>query len=128
MECDIEKEVFIHGALCLSYSGQCYFSKFHGGRSGNRGMCAQPCRKQYQLIRGKVDNYGKCKEGKEIPLKDHYLLSTRDLSIYSHLDRVSKAPVDSIKIEGRMRPPEYVANVVKVYRDALDSIAKGRWK
>lgn len=124
----IELEVFAHGAICYSYSGQCLLSSFIGGRSGNRGMCAQPCRKQYQLILSETDKYGKYKEREEIPLKDHYLLSTRDLSIYSHLDRVSKAPVDSIKIEGRMRPPEYVANVVKVYRDALDSIAKGRWK
>ncbi len=124
----IELEVFAHGAICYSYSGQCFLSSFIGGRSGNRGMCAQPCRKQYQLIRGKVDKYGKCKDGEKIPLRDHYLLSTRDLSIYSHLDQICAAPIDSIKIEGRMRPPEYVANVVKVYRDALDQIAKGKWK
>ncbi|MBI5459569.1 U32 family peptidase [Methanobacterium sp.] len=124
----IELEVFAHGAICYSYSGQCLLSSFIGGRSGNRGMCAQPCRKQYQLILAETDKYGKYKEGEEIPLKDHYLLSTRDLAIYSHLDRISKAPIDSIKIEGRMKPPEYVANVVKVYRDALDSIEKGRWK
>jgi U32 family peptidase len=124
----IELEVFAHGAICYSYSGQCLLSSFIGGRSGNRGMCAQPCRKQYQLILAETDKYGKYKKGEEIPLKDHYLLSTRDLSIYSHLERISKAPIDSIKIEGRMRPPEYVANVVKVYREALDSMVKGRWK
>ena len=124
----IELEVFAHGAICYSYSGQCFLSSFIGGRSGNRGMCAQPCRKQYQLIRGKVDKYGKYKEGEEIPLKDHYLLSTRDLAIYSHLDQISAAPIDSIKIEGRMRPPEYVASVVRIYRDALDLIAKGKWR
>ncbi|MDO5836106.1 MAG: U32 family peptidase [Methanobacterium sp.] len=125
---EIELEVFAHGAICYSYSGQCFLSSFIGGRSGNRGRCAQPCRKKYQLITGKTDNYGKYQEGDEIPLKNHYLLSTRDLAIYSHLDRISDAPVDSIKIEGRMRPPEYVANVVKVYRDALDSVAQGQWK
>lgn len=125
---NIELEVFAHGAICYSYSGQCLLSSFIGGRSGNRGMCAQPCRKQYQLIVGETDKYGKFREGREIPLKDHYLLSTRDLAIYSHLDRISKAPVDSIKIEGRMRPPEYVANVVKVYREALDSISQDQWK
>jgi U32 family peptidase len=124
----IELEVFAHGAICYSYSGQCLLSSFIGGRSGNRGMCAQPCRKQYQLILAETDKYGKYKKGEEIPLKDHYLLSTRDLSIYSHLDMISKAPIDSIKIEGRMRPPEYVANVVKIYRDALDSMVKGKWK
>jgi putative protease len=124
----IELEIFAHGAICYSYSGQCLLSSFIGGRSGNRGMCAQPCRKQYQLITGETDKYGKYQEGREIPLKDHYLLSTRDLAIYSHLHQISKAPVDSIKIEGRMRPPEYVANVVKVYREALDSIARSQWK
>jgi len=125
---NIELEVFAHGAICYSYSGQCLLSSFIGGRSGNRGMCAQPCRKNYQLILVKTDKYGKYKEHQEIPLKDHYLLSTRDLAIYSHLDRIVKAPVDSVKIEGRMRPPEYVANVVKVYREALDRIARGKWK
>jgi len=124
----IELEVFAHGAICYSYSGQCLLSSFIGGRSGNRGMCAQPCRKNYQLILAKTDKYGKYKNHQEIPLKDHYLLSTRDLAIYSHLDRIAKAPVDSIKIEGRMRPPEYVASVVKVYRKALDRIARGKWK
>jgi putative protease len=124
----IELEIFGHGAICYSYSGQCLLSSFIGGRSGNRGMCAQPCRKQYQLIRTRADKYGKYQEGEEIPLKDHYLLSTRDLSIYPYLDQVAQAKVNSIKIEGRMKPPEYVANVVKVYRGALDSIAAGRWK
>ncbi len=124
----IELEVFGHGAICYSYSGQCLLSSFIGGRSGNRGMCAQPCRKNYQLLMVKTDNFGKYESSKEIPLKDHYLLSTRDLAIYSHLDRIVKAPVDSIKIEGRMRPPEYVANVVTVYRKALDLLAKGKWK
>jgi putative protease len=124
----IELEIFGHGAICYSYSGQCLLSSFIGGRSGNRGMCAQPCRKQYQLIQTKTDKYGKYQEGEEIPLKDHYLLSTRDLSIYPYLDQVARAQVNSIKIEGRMKPPEYVANVVKVYRGALDSIAAGKWK
>lgn len=124
----IELEVFAHGAICYSYSGQCLLSSFIGGRSGNRGMCAQPCRKNYQLILANTDKYGKYKNKEEIPLKDHYLLSTRDLAIYPHLNRIVQSPVDSIKIEGRMRPPEYVANVVKVYREALDLLAKGKWK
>ena len=72
--------------------------------------------------------YGKYQEREEIPLKDHYLLPPADLSIYPYLDQVARAKVNSIKIEGRMKPPEYVANVVKVYRGALDSIAAGRWK
>jgi U32 family peptidase len=128
LEGKIELEVFGHGAICYSYSGQCLLSSFIGGRSGNRGMCAQPCRKSYQLIWVKTDKYGKYEDSKEIPLKDQYLLSTRDLAIYSNLDRIVKARVDSIKIEGRMRPPEYVANVVITYRKALDLLGKGKWK
>lgn len=124
----IELEIFGHGAICYSYSGQCLLSSFIGGRSGNRGMCAQPCRKPYQLVQMVTDKYVKYQEGKEIPLKDHYLLSTRDLSIYPYLNQVAQAQIDSIKIEGRMKPPEYVATVVKIYRDALNSIATGRWK
>ncbi len=124
----IELEVFAHGAICYSYSGQCLLSSFIGGRSGNRGMCAQPCRKNYQLIMARIDEYGRYVESEEIRLPNHYLLSTRDLAIYPHLDRVVKSQVDSIKIEGRMRPPEYVANVVRVYRNALNLLAKGKWK
>jgi len=125
---NIELEVFAHGAICYSYSGQCLLSSFIGGRSGNRGMCAQPCRKNYQLILAKADQYGKYGEFEKIPLKDHYLLSTKDLAIYPHLEQIAKSSVDSIKIEGRMRPPEYVANVVKIYREALDLLSRGKWK
>ena len=124
---NIELEVFAHGAICYSYSGQCLLSSFIGGRSGNRGMCAQPCRKNYQLIMAKTDQYGKYEKAEEIPLKDHYLLSTKDLAIYPHLEKIAKLSVDSIKIEGRMRPPEYVANVIKIYRNALDALSKGKW-
>lgn len=123
----IELEVFAHGAICYSYSGQCLLSSIIGGRSGNRGMCAQPCRKNYQLVMVKTDKSGKYMEFEEIPLNDHFLLSTKDLAIYSHLEEVAKSSVDSIKIEGRMKPPEYVANVIKVYRDALNSLSKGKW-
>ena len=125
---NIELEVFAHGAICYSYSGQCLLSSFIGGRSGNRGMCAQPCRQNYQLILAKTDQYGKYGEFEKIPLKDHYLLSTKDLAIYPHLEQIAKSPVHSIKIEGRMRPPEYVANVVKIYREALDLLSRGKWK
>lgn len=122
----VELEVFAHGAICYSYSGQCLLSSFIGGRSGNRGMCAQPCRKDYHLVIMDADKYGKFQKKEDIPLKEHYLLSTRDLAVYPNLDRIVKSPVDSIKIEGRMRPPEYVANVVKVYRDALDALEHGK--
>lgn len=141
----IELEIFAHGALCYSYSGQCLLSSFIGGRSGNRGMCAQPCRKPYDLISGKKDEYGRPIDTTKVEImqsiighqkskifeakiKEKYLLSTRDLAIYEHLDKISKSSISSLKIEGRMRSPEYVAIVVSIYREALDSIAKGKWK
>jgi Collagenase and related proteases len=124
----IELEIFAHGALCYSYSGQCLLSSFIGGRSGNRGMCAQPCRKPYNLIKGSKDEYGRPVNASNVEVKENYLLSTRDLSIYKYLDKISRSPVSSLKIEGRMRSPEYVAVVVSTYRKALDSIKKGRWK
>ena len=126
--CGIEIEIFGHGALCYSYSGQCLLSSFIGGRSGNRGMCAQPCRKKYTLLAGNIDKYGKPVDIHQVYLKDEYLLSTRDLSVYKNLERISNSMVDSLKIEGRMRSAEYVALVVKIYRDALDSITMGKWK
>ena len=125
---NIELEVFAHGAICYSYSGQCLLSSFIGGRSGNRGMCAQPCRQNYQLILAKTDKYGKYGDLDNIPMKDQYLLSTKVLAIYFHLEQIAKSSVDSIKIEGRMRPPEYVANVVKIYREALHLLSRGKWK
>ncbi len=124
----IELEIFAHGALCYSYSGQCLLSSFIGGRSGNRGMCAQPCRKPYDLISGEKDEYGRPDNTSKVEVKENYLLSTRDLSIYKYLDKIARSPVSSLKIEGRMRSPEYVAIVVSTYRKALDSIKKGRWK
>ncbi|MCE7697726.1 MAG: U32 family peptidase [Methanobacterium paludis] len=124
----IELEVFGHGALCYSYSGQCLMSSFIGGRSGNRGMCAQPCRKPYDFIVGEKDEFGRPQNTRVMPLKEHYLLSTRDLSVYKHLNQISKAHVNSIKIEGRMRSPQYVAIVVGIYRKAIDSMKREKWK
>jgi len=124
----IEIEIFGHGALCYSYSGQCLLSSFIGGRSGNRGVCAQPCRKGYELVNGEMDEYGRPLHTHIMNLNDKYLLSTRDLSVYKYLDKISRSKIDSLKIEGRMRSPEYVAIVVKVYRKALDSIRTGKWK
>jgi len=125
---EIELEIFAHGALCYSYSGQCLISSFIGGRSGNRGMCAQPCRKKYDLVFGEKDKYGRPANLSGIPLKNKYLLSTRDLALYEDLDKITKLNICSLKIEGRMRSPEYVAIVVSIYRKALDSISKGKWK
>jgi putative protease len=120
-------EVFAHGALCFSYSGQCLLSSVIGGRSGNRGMCAQPCRKPYTLVTGRADRYGRLTGPQNVPSADgEYLLSPKDLCTYPQLDRLVHAPVAAIKIEGRMKSPEYVAIVTAAYRRALDAIADGR--
>ncbi|HWR26234.1 MAG TPA: DUF3656 domain-containing protein [Methanosarcina sp.] len=103
-------EVFIHGALCISYSGQCLLSSLIGGRSGNRGYCAQPCRKKYRLY---------C-EGKQIKTEGNYLLSPKDLNTSSGIGALMEAGIDSFKIEGRMKRPEYVAGVVRIYRRLID--------
>ncbi len=120
-------EVFVHGALCYSYSGQCLLSSAIGGRSGNRGMCAQPCRKPYVLLRGKKDEFGRPAGLAAQPLKERFLISTRDLCAYRHLDEIVRSPVQSLKIEGRMKSPEYVAIVTGIYRKALQAIARGKW-
>ena len=120
-------EVFVHGALCYSYSGQCLLSSAIGGRSGNRGMCAQPCRKSYVLLRGEKDRYGRPTSLAAQTQRERFLISTRDLCVYRHLDRIVRSPVESLKIEGRMKSPEYVAIVTSIYRRALDAIAKGKW-
>lgn len=125
---ELDLEIFLHGALCYSYSGQCLLSSFIGGRSGNRGMCAQPCRKPYSLVWGQKDNYGRPIELNKIDLSENYLLSTRDLAHYSHLDTLVKSGIKSLKIEGRMRSPEYVGIVVGIYRQAIDKIVKSKWK
>ncbi|MFA6332290.1 MAG: DUF3656 domain-containing protein [Methanoregula sp.] len=121
-------EVFLHGALCYSYSGQCLLSSVIGGRSGNRGMCAQPCRKPYALVTGETDDYGRPGHLAEIATNGKYLLSPKDLCTYRHLPDLVKSPVVSLKIEGRMKSPEYVSIVVSTYRRALDAIAAGTWK
>ncbi len=100
----IETEVFVHGALCMSYSGKCLMSSMIGGRSGNRGACAQPCRKKYKL-------------GK----KEGYFLSLRDLCLAEEIPSLQKIGVTSFKIEGRMKTPEYTALVTSIYRKILDS-------
>jgi len=120
-------EVFVHGALCYSYSGQCLLSSAIGGRSGNRGMCAQPCRKPYVLLRGEKDRYGRPASLAAQPQRERFLISTRDLCVYRHLDTIVRSPVESLKIEGRMKSAEYVAIVTSIYRRALQAIAQGKW-
>jgi putative protease len=109
-------EVFVHGALCVAYSGQCLTSEALGGRSANRGECAQACRMPYELI---------C-DGQPVPLGDRrYLLSPQDLAGLEVLPDLIRAGVASLKIEGRLKSPEYVANITRVYRQALDKLGAG---
>ena len=106
-------EVFVHGALCVAYSGQCLTSESLGGRSANRGECAQACRMPYDLI----------SDGKQVPLGDKkYLLSPQDLAGLEMLPDLIRAGVASLKIEGRLKSPEYVASITRVYRQALDKL------
>ena len=106
-------EVFVHGALCVAYSGQCLTSESLGGRSANRGVCAQACRLPYELI----------SDGQPVPLGDRkYLLSPQDLAGLPVLPDLVSAGVTSLKIEGRLKSPEYVANITRVYRQALDEL------
>ncbi|WP_296785208.1 DUF3656 domain-containing protein [Selenomonas sp.] len=116
--CDVEIEVFMHGALCVCYSGQCLMSSMIGGRSGNRGRCAQPCRLPYTL----VDEKGEDVLGSEA---GNYLLSPRDLNTIDIIPELIEAGVASLKIEGRMKRPEYVATVVGTYREAIDTFYAG---
>ena len=111
----IDIEVFAHGALCISYSGQCLFSSMVGGRSGNRGKCAQPCRLPYSLYSISSSN-----PSKEKFLDKGYLLSPRDLCSLESLPKLIKAGVKSLKIEGRMKSPTYVATVTRIYRKYID--------
>jgi len=105
----VETEVFVHGALCISYSGQCLMSSILGGRSGNRGRCAQPCRLPYDLI-----------DEQEISRAKAYLMSPKDITAIDDLEALVDTGVSSLKIEGRMKRPEYVAATVKSFREALD--------
>jgi len=107
----IETEVFVHGALCISYSGQCLMSSIIGGRSGNRGRCAQPCRLPYTIINKSTE------QGRE-----GYLLSPKDMCTIDEIKGLIKSNTASLKIEGRMKKPEYVAGVVSSYKEAIDAV------
>lgn len=110
---DIELEVFIHGSLCVATSGQCLMSSYIGGRSGNRGKCAQPCRKNYTVYNS---------DFKIIDSNEKAYLSTKDLCTYEDVKKLSDIGVDSLKIEGRMKKPEYVFTVVKEYKEKISGI------
>ncbi len=112
----IELEIFVHGALCISYSGQCLMSSLIGGRSGNRGTCAGSCRQKYNVLDDKKNKVN----------TEEYNLSTKDLNSLDNIGKLIEIGVDSFKIEGRMKSPEYVYLVVSLYRKAVDSYLKDK--
>ena len=111
---NIDLEIFIHGALCVSYSGRCLFSSLNGGRSGNRGKCVGSCRLPYEIYQG----------NKKINMK--FPLSTKELNTANNIKEILDSGVTSLKIEGRMKSPEYVGYVTKVYRRLIDEYYKGK--
>ena len=116
LDSTIEKEVFIHGALCNSYSGCCLFSSMNGGRSGNRGECVQSCRLPYKLL----------KNNEYIETPNKYLLSTKELNTTNRFEELLKSDIASFKIEGRMKSPAYVGYITKIYRKLIDSYNQGK--
>ncbi|MBE6145943.1 MAG: U32 family peptidase [Firmicutes bacterium] len=114
LDVDIEKEVFVYGALCICYSGNCLMSSLNGGRSANRGMCVGSCRLPYTLYKN------------DIKQKEGYLLSTKDLNTLPKLKEILDCNIDSLKIEGRMKSKEYVAIVTKTYRKLIDNYYEGK--
>ncbi len=114
---DIELEAFVHGAMCIAYSGRCLLSNYLTGRDANRGACAQACRWEYTITE-------KSRKGDQYPIEEDnrgtYILNSKDLMMIEHLSELESAGITSFKIEGRMKSPYYVANVVNAYRRALD--------
>ena len=113
-----ELEMFVHGAMCISYSGRCLMSNYMTGRDSNRGSCAQPCRWKYSLVEEK-------RPGQFFPVEEDergtYIFNSKDMCLLPHIDDVIKSGVESLKIEGRMKSVHYAASVVKAYREAIDS-------
>ncbi len=117
---DVEIEMFIHGAMCVSYSGRCLLSHYMVGRSGNRGECAHPCRYSYTLMEEKRD-------GEYFPIHEDetgtYILNSRDLCLIEYIPQLMAAGIDALKVEGRMKSPLYVASTASTYRSAIDHYA-----
>jgi len=113
----MEVEVFVHGAMCIAISGRCFLSHYAFGRSANRGDCIQPCRREFEIrdLEGKLT----------FDVGGNYVLSAKDLMTINFIDKLIEAGIDSFKIEGRKRSPEYLATVVSVYREAIDSYFDG---
>ncbi|MDF9407823.1 U32 family peptidase [Pelotomaculum isophthalicicum JI] len=118
----VELEIFVHGAMCVSYSGRCLLSNYFTGRDANRGDCAQSCRWRYALVE-------ETRPGEYLPLEEDekgaYILSSRDLCLIEHIPELAAAGINSFKIEGRMKSIHYVAGVVKAYREAMDTFFAG---
>jgi putative protease len=121
----LELECFVHGSMCISYSGRCYMSSFLNNRSGNRGECTNTCRWNYRLME-------ESRPGEYFPVYENergtYVMSSRDLCMIGHLDKLADAGITCFKIEGRMKGINYVAGVVKTYREAMDSLGKKPYK
>lgn len=121
--CQVELEMFVHGAMCISYSGRCLMSNYFTGRDANRGSCAQPCRWKYNLVEEK-------RPGEFFPVVEDergtYIFNSKDLCLLPKLGELMALGIDSFKIEGRMKSVHYVASVVKAYRQAIDSYAPGQ--
>ena len=115
---DVEMELFVHGAMCISYSGRCLLSSYFTGRDANRGGCAQSCRWKYALV--EESRPGECYPIEE-DARGTYIMNSKDLCLLPYLDEVVDSGIDSLKIEGRMKSVHYVASVVKAYRMALDA-------
>ena len=114
----VEIEIFAHGALCMAVSGKCYLSLHTNNSSANRGACVQNCRRTYEV---------KDEEGNELLIDNEYIMSPKDLCTIDFLDKVYDAGIKVLKIEGRGRAPEYVAKVIKTYREAIDSLVEGTY-
>ncbi len=117
-KCDVELEMFVHGAMCISYSGRCLMSNYMAGRDANRGSCAQPCRWKYALVEEK-------RPGQYFPVMEDergtYIFNSKDMCLLPYLPDIIKSGVESLKIEGRMKSVHYAASIVKAYRMAIDS-------
>ena len=115
---DLELEIFVHGAMCISYSGRCLLSNYMAGRDSNRGQCAHPCRWKYHLVEEK-------RPGQYFPVFENergtYIFNSKDLCLIEHIPEIAESGISSLKIEGRMKSSYYVATVVKAYREALDA-------
>ncbi|MCU7495478.1 MAG: U32 family peptidase [Ignavibacteria bacterium] len=114
---DLEIEAFIHGAMCIAVSGRCFMSHHLFGKSANRGECIQPCRRQYEITDNQIN--------KSMLLGEDYVLSPKDLCSIEYIDKLIEAGIDSFKIEGRKRSPEYVSKTVSIYRKAIDLYFEG---